>query len=188
MTATPSIVDLSDACTRSAAEAYLAAALTRTRLRQPGAQAIELCHGMGALLARLSYAVTDLPTNPFTDRPLLDSALSNGLQAFFTAPTPAIRGPGAFLEAAFGRLIDLHVVEVNIRGAIWRINSGIPLGQWRSAHDSAGGRGAITVGFSSKANLLPAVIRRLLLDMVASPEDLFALNTTPDVVNNLPRW
>lgn len=189
MTFNTTEIDLQDAVVRESADGYLSDALVRTRMRRPGRQAADLHPSMGPVMARLCFAVTDVPVNRFTDRPLIDSAIEHGLSAFFNVTKPTHDGPCAFLQAAFHRLADLYATTVVEGSATWNIQSGVPLGSWLIERQRGPDRGRTRdVSLVDSSTLDdPAAFRRTLLQMVASPGDLVAMNTTSTVVINPSR-
>lgn len=181
-------INLDDHAVRLRAEAYYNDVLVRTKMRRPSQQAAHICPTLHKVMVRLCFAVTDLPENRFTGRPLIDSALENGLIAFFATQKPATQGARAFFQASFSRLADLYATEVSDQDVRWTIHDRVPLGSLLMSMNGRGKnmRPQLTYQVDDGPED-PCSFRRTLLEMVADANDLVLLNTTQAVVINNTR-
>ena len=178
-------INLDDQAIRVRAEAYFNDVLVRTKMRRPSQQAAFICPTLHKVMVRLSFAVTDVPENRFTGRPLIDSAVENGLIAFFATQKPATHGARAFFQSAFSRLADLYSTEVSDHDFRWTIHDRVPLGTMLMTKSSRGQKARPQIKFQvDDGQDDPCSFRRTLLEMVADAEDLVLLNTTQSVVIN----
>ena len=178
-------INLDDRAIRACAEAYYNDVLLRTKMRRPSQQATFICPALNKVMVRLCYAVTDIPENRFTGRPLIDSAIENGLISFFATQKPATQGACAFFQASFSRLADLYATEVRDHDMRWSVHDGIPLGGLLMSMKARGQKSRPQLTYvADDSPEDPSSFRRTLLEMVADPGDLLQLNTTQSVVIN----
>jgi len=157
----------------AAANRWLKKSLSRVAMRRVGAQAIEMCPVLQLVMLRLSFFLTDLPVNRFTDRPILDGALGAALPVFFNTTPSVGTGGQRFIQMVTNRAAEILSYQIKSGTQCWSPAGGIPLGRWlASCTDDA------VLVDNSDLSIPPSAFRRQLVLMLCAEGDLHALATT----------
>lgn len=148
-------------------------ALRRTGMRRVGPQAYELSPSLRDVMLRLSFYLSDFPTNPFTGRPILDTTISAALTAYFSAARPAEQGGLPFLQAATSRAAEVLSVLYVAGETSWDPLGGEPLVEWLRRHpvETVSAIDAPEPAYSHN-------YRERLLQLLCSEDDLIELRAT----------
>lgn len=152
----------------------LAASLRRVGLRQPAQFAFRRVPALHDITLRLVEFLTDLPTSPFSRRPLLDSCLDSALTAYFQLDGTPLENAHRYLKTLIARAADVLGVDATAGDHRWDPCGSESLSDWLARFPDA----LVAPRPIEAPRQMPAVFRIALANRLLSPADRDALRIT----------
>ena len=153
----------------------LSSSISRIGYRRPADQAFNNHQSLQEITLRLVEFLTDRPTSPFCQRPIIDTCIESALQAYFhvgaDSPEPS---PLKYVQTLVTRATDALSVDAYYQGERWFPDSGESLGQWLARFPDA----QINQRPIEEHRITPSNFRRMLAQRLLDGDVAVQLNLT----------